>query len=136
MFLFWFLIWYSMWRHYFAVATDTITSCSLGRRYGPVFSLSFLDVYVYCAKTCVFIRLYRHLWCNSMCLIHAWSFACMHPLYLVMISVVGAYSYRILSSVVRTFLHWKWCWNIPCALYIEGSYERGFRWLLWWTNLH
>ncbi len=45
MFLFWFLIWYSIWRHYFAVATDTITSCSLGRQYGPVFSLSFLDVY-------------------------------------------------------------------------------------------
>ncbi len=45
MFLFWFLILYSMWRHYFAVATDTITSCSLGRWYGPVYSLSFLDVY-------------------------------------------------------------------------------------------
>jgi hypothetical protein len=30
---------------FFAVATDTITSCSLGRQYGPVFSLSFLDVY-------------------------------------------------------------------------------------------
>ncbi len=40
-----YLIWYSMWCHYFAVATDTITSCSLGKRYGPVFSLSFLDVY-------------------------------------------------------------------------------------------
>jgi hypothetical protein len=22
------------------------------------------------------------------------------------------------------FLQWKWCWNIPCALYIEGSWER------------
>jgi len=21
--------------------------------------------------------------------------------------------YHILSSIVRTFLHWKWCWNIP-----------------------
>ncbi len=21
--------------------------------------------------------------------------------------------YCILSSIVRTFLHWKWCWNIP-----------------------
>jgi hypothetical protein len=34
-----------MWHHYFAVATDTITSCSLGRQYGPVFSRFFLDVY-------------------------------------------------------------------------------------------
>jgi len=24
---------------------------------------------------------------------------------------------RILSSMVHTFLHWKLCWNIPCALY-------------------
>jgi hypothetical protein len=45
MFLFSFLVWYSTWRHYFAVAADTITSCSLGRQYRPVFSLSFLDVY-------------------------------------------------------------------------------------------
>jgi len=22
------------------------------------------------------------------------------------------------------FLHWKWCWNIPCTLYMEGSRER------------
>jgi len=22
------------------------------------------------------------------------------------------------------FLHWKWWWNIPCALYTEGSWER------------
>ncbi len=34
------------------------------------------------------------------------------------------YYYRILSSIVHTFLHWKWCWNIPCALYMEGSWER------------
>ncbi len=46
MFLFSFLIWQSMWRHYFAVATGTTISCSLGRWYGTVFSLSFLDVYV------------------------------------------------------------------------------------------
>ncbi len=31
--------------HYFVVAIGTI-SCCLGRRYGPVFSLSFLDAYV------------------------------------------------------------------------------------------
>jgi hypothetical protein len=34
-----------MWCHYFAVATGTTISCSLGRQYGPVFSPSFLDVY-------------------------------------------------------------------------------------------
>jgi hypothetical protein len=44
-FCFDFSFWFSMWHHYFAVASDTITSCSLGRQYGPVFSLSFLDVY-------------------------------------------------------------------------------------------
>ncbi len=22
------------------------------------------------------------------------------------------------------FLNWKWCWNIPCTLYMEGSWER------------
>jgi hypothetical protein len=33
-------------------------------------------------------------------------------------------TYSILLSIVRTFLHWKWCWNIPCALYMEGSWER------------
>jgi len=32
--------------------------------------------------------------------------------------------YRILSSIVRIFIHWKWSWNIPCALYMEGSWER------------
>jgi len=32
--------------------------------------------------------------------------------------------YHILLSIVRTFLHWKWCWNIPCTLYMEGSWER------------
>ncbi len=32
---------------------------------------------------------------------------------------------RILLSIVRTFLHWKWCWNILCAWYMEGSWERG-----------
>ncbi len=31
--------------------------------------------------------------------------------------------YLILLSIVCTFLHWKWCWNIPCALYMEGSWE-------------
>jgi hypothetical protein len=30
---------------FFAVATGTSISCSLGRRYGPVFSLTFIDVY-------------------------------------------------------------------------------------------
>ncbi len=35
-------------------------------------------------------------------------------------------TYCILSSIVHTFLHWKWCWNIPCALYMEGSWERFF----------
>jgi hypothetical protein len=29
----------------FAVAADTIISCAFGRWYGPVLSLSFLDVY-------------------------------------------------------------------------------------------
>jgi hypothetical protein len=52
MFLFWFLIWYSMWRDYFAVATDTITSWSLGRQYGQVFSLSLLDVYASVSNMC------------------------------------------------------------------------------------
>jgi hypothetical protein len=32
--------------------------------------------------------------------------------------------YFILSSIVCTFLHLKWCWNIPCTLYMEGSWER------------
>jgi len=32
--------------------------------------------------------------------------------------------YHILLSKVHTFLHGKWCWNIPCALYMEGSWER------------
>jgi hypothetical protein len=39
--------------------------------------------------------------------------------------------YRILLSIVRTFLHWKLCWKIPCALYMEGSWER----LLWLIHL-
>jgi hypothetical protein len=34
-----------MWSHYFAKATGTTISCSLGRWYGPVFSLSLLNVY-------------------------------------------------------------------------------------------
>jgi len=33
-------------------------------------------------------------------------------------------TYRILSSIVCTFLHWKWCWNIPCALSMECSWQR------------
>ncbi len=45
------------------------------------------------------------------------------------------YVYHILSSIMCTFIHWKWCWNIPCALYMEGSWERVLRWLLWWINL-
>ncbi len=40
-----FLDGYSMWHHYFAVATGSAISSSWGRQYGPVFSLSFLDVY-------------------------------------------------------------------------------------------
>jgi len=32
--------------------------------------------------------------------------------------------YHILLSIMCTFLHWKWCWNIPWALYTEGSWER------------
>jgi hypothetical protein len=32
--------------------------------------------------------------------------------------------YHILLSIVHTSLHWKWCWNIPCTLYMEGSWER------------
>jgi hypothetical protein len=43
--------------------------------------------------------------------------------------------YRILSSIVCTFLHWKWCQHIPCALYIGWWLRRGLRWLLWWINL-
>ncbi len=35
-----------------------------------------------------------------------------------------AVTYFILLSIVCTFLHWKWCWNIPYALYMEGSCER------------
>jgi len=31
--------------------------------------------------------------------------------------------YHIFLSIVRTFLHWKWYWNIPCA-YIKGSWDR------------
>jgi len=34
------------------------------------------------------------------------------------------YTYRTLLSIVCTFLHWKWCWNIPCTLYMEGSWGR------------
>ena len=34
-----------------------------------------------------------------------------------------------------TFLHWKWCWNIPCALYMEGSLERVEDGFLRWINL-
>ncbi len=49
--------------------------------------------------------------------------------------ILGKTIYHILSSIVRTFLHWKWCWNIPCTLYMEGSRERVLRWLLWWINL-
>ncbi len=45
MLLFWFLLWYNMWCHYFAVATGTTISSSLGRQYGTVDSQSFLDVY-------------------------------------------------------------------------------------------
>ncbi len=45
MFLFGILLWYNMWHHYFAVATGTTILCGLFRRYGPVCSLSFLDVY-------------------------------------------------------------------------------------------
>ncbi len=33
-------------------------------------------------------------------------------------------NFCILLSIVHTFLHWKWCWNISCALYMEGSWER------------
>ncbi len=33
-------------------------------------------------------------------------------------------TYCILSSIVHTFLHWKWCRNIPSTLYMEGSWER------------
>ncbi len=32
--------------------------------------------------------------------------------------------YCFLSSIAHTFLHWKWCRNIPCALCVEGSWER------------
>ncbi len=35
-------------------------------------------------------------------------------------------SYRILLSILHTFLHWTWCWNIPCTLYMEGTWE-GFK---------
>ncbi len=38
--------------------------------------------------------------------------------------------YCILSSIVHTFLHWKWCWNIPWN--IHGM---GLRWLLWWIKM-
>ncbi len=43
---------------------------------------------------------------------------------LVPVFFINKMKYRILSSIVRTFLHWKWCWNIPCTLYTEGSWQR------------
>jgi hypothetical protein len=49
------LIWYSMWRHYFAVATDTITSCSLGRQYRPKV-LSALFTLVQASVQSIFLR--------------------------------------------------------------------------------
>ncbi len=33
-------------------------------------------------------------------------------------------NYCILSSIVQTFIHWKWCWNIPFALSMESTWER------------
>ncbi len=45
MFWFWFLIFVQHVASLFAVATGTTISCSLGRQYGPVFSLSFLNIY-------------------------------------------------------------------------------------------
>ncbi len=36
------------------------------------------------------------------------------------------HNYRILSSIVHTFLHEKRCWNIPWILYMEGT-EKGFK---------
>ena len=48
------------------------------------------------------------------------------------IPMAWPYTYHILSSIVHTFLHWKWCWNIPCALYMRkctgftGYTEKGF----------
>jgi hypothetical protein len=67
MFLFWFLIWYSMWHDYFLVATGTTISCSWGRQYGSLFSLSFLDVYgsntdMIISILCWVHRDYRKIW--------------------------------------------------------------------------
>jgi hypothetical protein len=56
---------------------------------------------------------------------------CLYTLYFVFLII----NYHILLSIVHTFLHWKWCWNIPCTLYMEGSWERVIIWLLWWLNL-
>jgi hypothetical protein len=39
-----FLLWYFMWDIMFVVATGTTISQCLGRKYGPVLSLSFFDV--------------------------------------------------------------------------------------------
>ncbi len=42
-------------------------------------------------------------------------------------SLTAAISYEdILSSIVHTFLHWKWCWNIP-AHYTWKVDEKGFK---------
>jgi len=43
--------------------------------------------------------------------------------------------YHILLSIMGTFLHWKWSWNIPCTLYLEGSWGRVKLSLLWLINL-
>ncbi len=53
-----------------------------------------------------------------------WWFNCHKCSYLLMAIYKHIYTINILSSIVHTFLHWKWCWNIPCALYMEGSWER------------
>jgi hypothetical protein len=47
MFLFWFYIGTECGAIMFAMATGTTISCSLGRQYGPVLRLSFLDAFVF-----------------------------------------------------------------------------------------
>ncbi len=37
---------------------------------------------------------------------------------------IASKTYGILLSIVCPFLQGKWCWNISCALYMGGSWER------------
>ncbi len=51
-----------------------------------------------------------------------------YPCSFLIISLYLFHTEKILFNTVYlikdTFLHWKWCWNIPCTLYMEGNWER------------